>query len=151
MTNPDSAIGRAVDENLARDLLSAFSAMANSPSEENLARLATFYAPDLRFEDPGQIFERWEAYANAFMHFRSAAKVGLNLQEWALGDNSLFLRWGFFMHSGDAFEGDPDYNSGDAAIEFDGFTFFRFNADGKVQFQQEGWAEVPSAYRQHLR
>ncbi|MEJ2459925.1 MAG: hypothetical protein P8Y58_18040 [Novosphingobium sp.] len=46
---------------------------------------------------------------------------------------------------------DPAYNSGDAAIEFDGFTFFRFNADGKVQFQQEGWAEVPSAYRQHLR
>jgi len=140
-----------MDEDSAQEFLSAFSAMANSPSEENLARLGTFYAPDLRFEDPGQIFESWEAYAEAFMHFRSAAKVGLDIKEWALGGSSLFLRWGFFMHSGDAFEGDPAYNSGDAAIQFDGFTFFRFNAEGKVQFQQEGWAEVPSAYRQHLR
>ncbi|MWV27760.1 nuclear transport factor 2 family protein [Aurantiacibacter rhizosphaerae] len=142
---------KVTDNDSAQEFLNAFSTMANQPSKENLERLQAYYSPDLHFEDPGQTYESWEAYGNAFMHFQSAAKVGLTVQEWALSEGNLFVRWGFFMHSGEGFEGEAAYDSGDAAIEFDGFTYFRLNAEGKVQFQQEGWAQVPEAYRQHLR
>lgn len=75
MENPDFADGPAIDEDHARNLLSAFSAMANHPSEENLARLQTFYAPDLRFEDPGQIYESWDENGGAKLGHGSGGEV----------------------------------------------------------------------------
>lgn len=85
-------------------------------SPDNLAALATIFAPDARFKDPFNDVRGIAAIQKVFAHMYATTRESrFVVREWAVNGNTLFIRWNYHFQT---LHGKPWEITGTSVVHF---------------------------------
>jgi len=105
---------------------------------EDVARLAQFYAPDVRFKDPFNEVQGVPAVQRVFAHmFASLDEPRFVVRDIVVQGDQCFLTWDFLFR----------FRRFDGALQtVHGGSHLRFDAQGRVQLHRDYWDAAEELY-----